>query len=72
MGAISLLSSFKTVGGIESGPEALWGFKLSKSFLTPGVEISIWGIEGKELGPLSGMDPMGYYYHYYFKRGAFS
>ena len=32
MGAISLLSSFKTVGGIESGPEALWGFELSKSF----------------------------------------
>ena len=29
MGAISLLSSFKTIGGIESGPEALWGFKHS-------------------------------------------
>ena len=32
MGAISLLSSFKTIGGIESRPEALRGFKLSKSF----------------------------------------
>ena len=41
MGAILLLSSFKIIGGIESGPEALWGFKLSKSFLMLGLEISI-------------------------------
>ena len=40
--------------------EALWGFKLFKSVLTPGVKISIWDIEGKQLGHLSGMDPMGY------------
>ena len=32
MGAISLLSSFKTIGGIESGPEALWGFKGTQKF----------------------------------------
>ena len=56
MGAISLLSSFNTIGGIESGPEVLWDFKLSKSFLTAGVEISIWSIEGKELSPLSCID----------------
>ena len=57
MGAISLLNSFNTIRGIESWPEALWGFnQLSR---TRGVEISIWGIEGKELGPSSGMDPMG-------------
>ena len=32
MGAILLLSSFKTIRGFESKPEALWGFKLSKHF----------------------------------------
>ena len=52
--------SFGTFGGIESGPVALCGFKLSKGFLTPGVEISTWGIEGKELVPLSGIDLRGF------------
>ena len=49
MGPISFLSFFKTIGGIESGPEALWGFKLKKSFLLPGVKIKVWCVEGKEL-----------------------
>ena len=37
MGEISWLSSFKTVGGIQSGPVALWGFKLASNFWMPGV-----------------------------------
>ena len=59
MGALSLVRSFETIGVFEWGPEALRGFKLSRRFLTPGVEISIWGMEGNELGTLSGMDPGG-------------
>ena len=33
----SWLSSFKTVGGIKSGPVALCGFKLASNFWMPGV-----------------------------------
>ena len=50
MGEISWLSSFKSVGGIKSGPMALCGFKLASNFWMPGVEG--WG-----LGPLSGRGP---------------
>ena len=35
MGEISWLSSFKTVGGIKSGPVALCGFKLASNFWMP-------------------------------------
>ena len=59
MGEISWLSSFKTVGGIKSGPVgvALCGFKLASNFWMPGVDIVISGIEGWGLGPLSGRGP---------------
>ena len=50
MGAISLLSSFKTIGGIESGPEALWGFKLSESFFNARSRNINLGHGGKEAG----------------------
>ena len=46
MGDISWLSSFKTVGGIKSGPVALCGFKLAINFWMPGVDIVMFGIEG--------------------------
>ena len=48
MGEISWawLSSFKTVGGIQSGPVALWGFKLASNLWMPGVDIVMFGIEG--------------------------
>ena len=46
MGEISWLSSFKTVGGIKSGPVALCGFKLASNFWMPGVDIVMFGIEG--------------------------
>ena len=35
MGEISWLSSFKTVGGIKSGPVAVCGFKLASNFWMP-------------------------------------
>ena len=57
MGEISWLSSFKTVGGIKSGPVALCGFKLASNFWMPGVDIVISGIEWWGLGPLSGRGP---------------
>ena len=52
MGEISWLSSFKTVGGIKSGPVALCGFKLASNFWMPGVVM--FGIAGWGLGHLSG------------------
>ena len=48
MGDISWLSSFKTVGGIKSGPVALCGFKLASNFWMPGVMM--FGIEGTRVG----------------------
>ena len=57
MGEISWLGSFKTVGGIKSGPVALCGFKLASNFWMPGVDIVMFGIEGWGLGPLSGRGP---------------
>ncbi len=47
MREISWLSSFKTVGGIKSGPVALCGFKLASNFWMPGVDIVMFGIEGE-------------------------
>ena len=35
MGEISWLSSFKTVGGIKSGPVAVCGFKLASNLWMP-------------------------------------
>ena len=57
MGEISWLISFKTVGGIKSGPVAICGFKLASNFWMSGVVYSDvwhrrWG-----LGPLSGRGP---------------
>ena len=49
--AISLLSSFEITGGIESGLEALRGFRLSKSFLTPEFDISMSGLAEKRINP---------------------
>ena len=57
IGEISWLSSFKTVGGIKSGPMALCSFKLASNFWMPGVDIVMFGIEGWGLGSLSGRGP---------------
>ena len=57
MGEISRLSSFKTVGVIESGPAALCGFRFERSFSMPGADVCIFGMEGCGLGPLSGKGP---------------
>ena len=42
--AISLLRFFKTMGLMESGPDALLGFRLQSSFMMPGTDIVISGI----------------------------
>jgi hypothetical protein len=54
-GVISLAVSFSRRPGILSGPVALCGFKLVKSFMTPLWWIIIGGISGVELTPVSGM-----------------
>ena len=54
-GVISLAVSFSRRAGILSGPVALCGFKLVKSFMTPFWWIIIGGISGVELSPISGM-----------------
>ena len=54
-GVISLAVSFSRRPGILSGPVALCGFKLVKSFMTPLWWIIIGGISGVELTPMSGM-----------------
>ena len=43
--------------GIKSGPVALCGFKLVSNFWMPAVDIVMFGIEGRGLGPLSGRGP---------------
>ena len=42
--AISLLRFFKTMGLMESSPDALLGFRLQSSFMMPGTDIVISGI----------------------------
>ena len=45
MGANALLSSFKTIGGVESGLEALRGFKSSNGVLShPNASVVIMGV----------------------------
>ena len=39
--AISLLRFFKTMGLMESGPDALLGFRLQSSFIMPGTDTCI-------------------------------
>ena len=46
--AISLLRFFKIMGLMESGPDALLGFRLQSSFMMPGTDIVTSGI-GKYL-----------------------
>ena len=55
VGVISLAVSFSKRPGILSGPVALCGFKLVKSFMTPLWWIIIGGISGVELTPIYGM-----------------
>ena len=54
-GVISLAVSFSRRPGILSGPVALCGFKLVKSFMTPLWWIIIGGISDVELTPISDM-----------------
>jgi hypothetical protein len=54
-GVISLAVSFSRRPGILSGPIALCGFKLVKSFMTPLWWIIIDDISGVELTLISGM-----------------
>ena len=49
-GAISFASSLRTTGLMPSGPAALEGFRLVKSFRTPLVDMSKSGIPGTLLG----------------------
>ena len=59
-GAISLLTSFRNLDDILSGPEALLGSRLFRSFFTPAVLITISGIR-VERGPMSfGVRPSGF------------
>ena len=39
-----MLRFFKTMGLMESGPDALLGFRLQSSFMMPGTDIAISGI----------------------------
>ena len=61
IGAISLANSFKILGGIPSGPVALFGLRFCKSFsihAIPLVETVILGIGGNLLGWGSGIESM--------------
>ena len=51
MGEISWLSSFKTVGGIKSGPVALCGFKLARFLDAGGRYSDVWH-RGVGTGPV--------------------
>ena len=48
MGARVGASSFSTLGRSSSGPQALFGSRLSKSFWMPGTVNSISGMSGKD------------------------
>ena len=43
-GQFHCLGFFKTMGLMESGPDALLGFRLQSSFMMPGTDIVISGI----------------------------
>ena len=45
IGEIWWLSSFRTVGGIVSGPAALWGFRLDRICWIPVAEMLMSGMD---------------------------
>ena len=45
IGEISWLNSFRTVGGIVSGPAALWGFRLDRICWIPVTEMLMSGMD---------------------------
>ena len=45
IGEIWWLNSFRTVGGIVSGPAALWGFRLDKICWIPVAEMLMSGMD---------------------------
>ena len=54
-GSISVAISLRTLAGSKSGPEALLGFSLSRSFTTPSLVTSISGIDGNDVPSRDGM-----------------
>ena len=52
-GAISCATNFSRQQGMLSGPAALQGFKFCSRFLMPLVEVSMSGVSGWGLGPIS-------------------
>ena len=45
IGEIWWLNSFKTVGGMVSGPVALWGFRLDRICSIPVAEMMMSGMD---------------------------
>ena len=45
IGEISWLNSFRMVGGIVSGPAALWGFRLDRICWIPVAEMLMSGMD---------------------------
>ena len=52
---ISVAISLRTLAGSKSGPEALLGFSLSRSFTTPSLVTSVSGIDGNGVPSGDGM-----------------
>ena len=52
-----LINSFRTVGGMVSGPAALWGFRLDRICWIPVAEMMVSGMDEYWLGPLLGRGP---------------
>lgn len=55
MGANSSAAILRSAGEILSGPTALRGFNCVRSLCTPAIPKEILSMDGKGLGPLSGM-----------------
>ena len=64
IGEIWWLNSSRTVGGMVSGPAALWGFRLDRIFWIPVAEMMMSGMDEYGLGPLF-VQRSGLFIYYY-------
>ena len=59
IGAISIDASLRILAGTKSGPEALAGLRLLRSFTIPGTVKTISDIDGTDSPSIFGRSPVG-------------